>query len=257
MAQDYRVTTPEAVVITYDVAGIATRCLAQLIDLFFIACWGAALLIAGVLLASNGRLAQDVAVILILTGGFLLVWGYFIVFETIWQGQTPGKRTLKIRVLKTSGYPITVVDAVIRNLVRFADLLPGFYGVGLITMFFSPQARRLGDYAAGTVVVRERSAVRLSDMAPVSPPKSPDIAAPLALGAVDPEEVGWDLRALTPRHSQLIDSFLERAPTLQDAARLRLGDEIATRVADQVGARHPLNAVRFLERIAYLLSVER
>jgi len=257
MAQDYRVSTPEAVVIAYDVAGIATRCLANLIDLFFIVCWGTALAIAGVLLASNGRFAQEVAVILILTGGFLLIWGYFIVFETIWQGQTPGKRTLKIRVLKTSGYPITLVDAVIRNLVRFADLLPGFYGVGLITMFFSPQARRLGDYAAGTVVVRERPAVRLSDMAPVSPPKSPDIAALPTLGAVDPEEVGWDLRALTARHSQLIDSFLERAPTLQDAARLRLGDEIATRVADQVGARHPLDAVRFLERIAYLLSVER
>ena len=256
MVQNYRVNTPEAVVIDYEVAGIATRFLASIIDLFFIGCWGTTLLIAGGLIASNGRLAQDIAVIVILTGGFLLIWGYFIVFETIWQGQTPGKRTLKIRVLKTSGYPITFSDAVIRNLVRFVDLLPGFYGVGLVTMFFSPQARRLGDYAAGTVVVRERPVVRLSDIGPVLPPRSLAIAAPLPLGAVDPEEVAWDLRALTPRHRQLIDGFLERAPTLESTARVHLGNEIATLIADRLQARHPFDAVRFLERIAYLLRAE-
>src|SRR5690606_14075457 len=99
---------------------------------------------------------------------FLIFWGYYVLFEYLWNGQTPGKRLVKIRVARTDGNPAGFVEVVIRNLVRVVDFLPTGYGLGLLVMFFSPQARRLGDFAAGTLVVKERSDVDLRALSPPS-----------------------------------------------------------------------------------------
>src|SRR5262249_27665779 len=90
---------------------------------------------------------------------FLIFFGYFIFFETIWSGQTPGKRWLKLRVIQEDGRPINFFAALTRNLIRFADMfiLP-FYSVGIVSVFASERAKRLGDYVANTVVVKERAA---------------------------------------------------------------------------------------------------
>ncbi|HEY0796786.1 MAG TPA: RDD family protein, partial [Acidisarcina sp.] len=89
---------------------------------------------------------------------FLLHWGYFTLFEALWNGQTPGKRVAKIRVIKDTGRPIGLFESMGRNLVRIVDMLPGIYAVGVITMFLNRRQQRLGDLVAGTIVVHERVA---------------------------------------------------------------------------------------------------
>ena len=102
---------------------------------------------------------------------FLIFAGYFILFEWLWNGQTPGKRWLKLRVIRDDGRPLTLWEAIARNLLRIADAAPGFvlpvYSVGLIVIFLSGRDQRLGDMFAGTVVVRgacRRSALIFGDL---------------------------------------------------------------------------------------------
>src|SRR6202453_4051205 len=87
---------------------------------------------------------------------FCLIWGYFALFEAYWHGQTPGKRAMKLRVIKDSGRQITLFEALARNLLRVVDYLPSLYLVGVITMLCNKRNQRLGDLAAGTIVVHER-----------------------------------------------------------------------------------------------------
>ena len=89
---------------------------------------------------------------------FAIGWGYFIFFELIWNGQTPGKRAVGIRVLTVRGEPVTLVHSLVRNLLRLIDALPSAYMVGIISILVTSRSQRLGDLAAGTIVVRERSA---------------------------------------------------------------------------------------------------
>src|SRR5205807_7158240 len=81
---------------------------------------------------------------------FLVIFGYFSWFELLWAGRTPGKRAAGLRVVRDGGYPIDLYTSIVRNLVRIADLLlPPVYGAGLVSMFFSRENKRLGDWAAG------------------------------------------------------------------------------------------------------------
>ena len=90
---------------------------------------------------------------------FLVVSGYFAFFEWIWSGQTPGKRWLKLRVIREDGRPVTFWESTVRNLLRSVDMMPApFYSIGLISVFSSGRDQRVGDLIAGTVVVRERAA---------------------------------------------------------------------------------------------------
>src|SRR5207245_10651733 len=116
---------------------------------------------------------STVPVLLILVGGFAIFWGYFIVSEAVWSGQTLGKRALRLRAVDARGGPITVSQALIRNLVRIVDFLPSYYLVGAIAIFVTHRNQRLGDLAAGTVVVRERQAVSLRDLGSDPAPGTP------------------------------------------------------------------------------------
>jgi uncharacterized RDD family membrane protein YckC len=154
------IDTPELVSIEMPLAGIGSRFIALLVDYLI---WGAGLILLGILAALllpalnafNNISAQwaEAIVIFIL---FLLNWGYFTLFEAFWNGRTPGKRVAKIRVIQRSGRSIGLLESMARNLVRYVDQFPFFYGVGVITMFVTKQHQRLGDLAAGTLVVRDR-----------------------------------------------------------------------------------------------------
>src|SRR5206468_250385 len=121
--------------------------------------------------------------------------------EALWSGKTLGKRLMHLRVVDARGGPVTVGQAVVRNLVRAVDFLPLYYAVGAIAIFASPRNQRLGDLAAGTVVVRERLAVRLADLA--------------AAGA-DAGSAGTRRPAarLEPRLRRLVVAYAQRRPYL-------------------------------------------
>jgi uncharacterized RDD family membrane protein YckC len=154
------IDTPELVAIELPLAGIGSRFIALLVDYLI---WGAGLvlliIVAVVVLpamhAFNVKSAQWAEAIVIFIV-FLFNWGYFTLFEAFWNGRTPGKRVARIRVIQRSGRSIGLLESMARNLVRYVDQLPFFYAVGVITMFVTRQHQRLGDLAAGTLVVRDR-----------------------------------------------------------------------------------------------------
>lgn len=260
MTQRFEVETPEAVGIQYQVAGLGSRFLAAILDSFCIASYVAAVLYAALLLQLARATLQpgtgigDVIILLSILSVFLLIWGYHIVLETLWEGQTIGKRTFNLRVVKTSGAPIGFQEAFIRNIVRFVDFLPVLYGVGVVVAFISTESRRLGDYAAGTIVVRDKPSVRLRDVVPRA--RSLDDAPRIPRGALDPDELVWDTSALGTEELQVVRAFLQRAPSLAPEARSRLGASIAERVASVIGSRDPLQPEPFLQRVLTLRDQE-
>jgi uncharacterized RDD family membrane protein YckC len=166
---------------------------------------------------------------------FCIYWGYYAAFETFWKGQTPGKKWAGIRVIKDSGRPITAFEAIARNLVRVVDYMPGFYGVGVVTMLLNEQHRRLGDYVAGTLVVHETS------------DREPQVffsGAPMG-DYVVPQAAG-----LTLQEAELIETFLARRLDIPPDVRV----SNARRIAQMIGTRlnilpetRPANDEQFLE----------
>jgi uncharacterized RDD family membrane protein YckC len=219
------VDTPENVSFDYEIAGIGSRFLAAIVDTFFIILLQIlAILIALVAIIDVGHypgsvssfLDEYMSGVLAISGliGFLFLWGYYIFFEMAWNGQTPGKRAAKLRVIRVDGRPITLSEALVRNLVRLVDFMPGFYGVGVVTMFIQSQSRRLGDLAAGTVVVHDKG--KTVSLASLDAPGLPRLAAnPAALPGLD-----LPLDRLSAADLQLVEDFLRRHKQLENAEAL-------------------------------------
>lgn len=146
----HEVITTEKVPFTYRVAGVGSRFLAWLLDgLLIMLLLFAGLMFSSVLDSYRPGLGQAVFFIWL----FVLSGGYFLFFEWIWLGQTPGKRVLGIRVIQERGTRVSFFHSAVRNIVRIADSLPAFYVLGFAVMMGHPKQRRLGDWAAGTLVV--------------------------------------------------------------------------------------------------------
>jgi uncharacterized RDD family membrane protein YckC len=171
------VDTPENVAFDMELAGIGSRFMAALVDSLIIVIPQVALSFAASLLVSElipyeadffdpdyvNALSWVMGATLLLS--FVLFWGYYLFFEWRWNGQTPGKRLVGLRVMRTDGRPVTFTEVLIRNLVRLIDFMPIFYGLGVIVMFGQRHWRRLGDLAAGTLVVFDQKPVSLESLA--------------------------------------------------------------------------------------------
>lgn len=167
-SDDLVVSTPERVAFQYQIAGIGSRFLAQFIDVVVLTVIQIVITIGAGALGGLFNSIQVFALVeLILT--FVLIAGYFLISEAAWNGQTLGKRWVRLRAVGDHGEPLTIGQAAIRNLVRLVDFLPVFYAIGIVTMFSNSRAKRLGDFAAGTLVVRDRERVSLYDLAGTAP----------------------------------------------------------------------------------------
>lgn len=202
--------TPENVVFGYEVAGIGSRFLAALVDtlliLLLLAIANFVLFIigsaaGGLESASSRAAAWFIAALGLVSFGVL--WGYYIFFELFWSGQSPGKRLVGLRVIRSDGSPIGLVESVVRNLIRIVDFLPLYYGIGVIAMFISRRAQRLGDLAASTLVVYDRGVVTLESLAASRPAGAVPETGPLAQ---------LPLERLQPGDIALAESFLQRQP---------------------------------------------
>ncbi|MBW3594891.1 MAG: RDD family protein [Actinobacteria bacterium] len=243
MQYEDRVTiaTPEGVDVDLPLAGIGSRFIAALIDTaiklivllgFFIFLFGGASLLGGGELTSLGAAAYYVVV-------FLILFGYDVFFETLLSGRTPGKKWTGLRVVRIGGRPVGFVASSIRNIVRIVDFLPSLYLVGMITAIATRMNQRLGDLAAGTVVVRERA------VAVVPPPLAQ--AAPTH---IPPELESWDVSAITMDDLATIRRFLERRAELAPHARGHLAHELADRLQGKVVGAPPMPAEVFLELVS-------
>ncbi len=150
-----RVVTPENIGFEYRVASPFERLVAFLIDaLIMILVIGVVCILSVLLFGYFGAEGMGMGVALVTY--FLISWFYGGVFETFWNGQTPGKRSLGLRVLQTDGSPINAGQAVLRNFLRFVDSQPFYtYLVGLASTAMTRRYQRLGDLACGTMVVAE------------------------------------------------------------------------------------------------------
>jgi uncharacterized RDD family membrane protein YckC len=211
------VRTGEAVAIEYELAGLGSRFLAVAVD--FIAQIVLLIVVGLLFLALRStieHLAPEkylnailgaIAVVLV----FLVFFVWFIGFELWWGGRTPGKRALGIRVVRDGGFPVDAGAAIIRNLVRMVEVAFGFYTISAISALISKENKRLGDFAAGTIVVRDR------------------VVAPLDLDAYLDSAARTDT-GMREADRVLAERFLARRSTLEPFARARIASKLADRI---------------------------
>jgi uncharacterized RDD family membrane protein YckC len=212
------IDTPEQIALEFPLASVGSRFLAIALDTLV----QAGLFLAFLMLAFVVSIASAVAGVnagvwgaaLAILAGFTLYYGYFAAFEALWNGQTPGKRWVGLRVISETGRPIGAFDAILRNLLRIVDQLPAIYAVGTLSVFLTSRNQRLGDLAAGTVVVHDR---------PVDRPVIQEPSAPAAT-------TRYGANRLSPEEIAAIDTYLRRRWTVDDHFRVRARGELATRI---------------------------
>lgn len=244
------VRTPESIAFYYELAGLGSRFLAVAIDLVLqtlafivlalLASWaepGTASLAKAIGLSSAVVNAIETAIVVIFA--FLLFFGYFIAFETWWNGQTPGKRAIGIRVVRDGGYPLNFMDAVIRNLIRVIEALLA-YVPSIISAVLSSQNKRLGDLAAGTIVVRDRAF------------EVPDPAKWVAGDAPDrPRDAIAGIESLSEDEYALAERYVARSHMLEPRAAWEIARRIAGAVRPKLGSEAAaLNDHDLLVRVA-------
>jgi hypothetical protein len=167
---------------------------------------------------------------------FVLVFGYDIAFEVLSSGRTPGKRLNGLRVVRVGGFPIGFLASSIRNTLRLIDFLPSAYLLGSIVILTSKRNQRLGDLAAGTIVVRERKAA-----SKLPAPRPATLA---------PAYPNWDVGTITASELQTVRQFLDRRASIDSAARSKLAETLAERLRPKVGgAPAELSGEELLEAI--------
>ena len=265
MSREILVVTPENIEIEYELAGIGSRFLANVLDNLFqlaiyLAVWLVVGLIALIVDLAAAAVAHSLAAFfagtqlaLALILGFVVLWGYFIYFETVWNGQTPGKRQLGLRVIRDGGYPINVYAAIVRNLIRVMDGMPlvavSLIGIGVfgkqpltgamgglciltpvLCLLLSERYQRLGDFVAGTLVVKQR-APRVPTLEALAPPPRvlPEHLAPYALA-----DIGRHVYEMTVPEYRAVRHYIDRRwqlpPLVQQTTAMRLAVPLMQRL---------------------------
>lgn len=220
-----QVVTPDAVVVDVAPAGLATRVAAILIDLLLMGmAWFVVFFLAGLAVGvaapGSSGVSPTVVVIAVLSLTFAVLFGYPVASETLWRGRTIGKAALGLRVVTTDGAPVRFRHAAIRAALSLVDFYATSGAAAVLTALMSRRTQRLGDLAAGTVVVRERTgAPRTQPVWFAPPPGWEDFATSLDVGALD------------ARDYATVRQFLLRAPSLRVDARRRLAGDLASGLA--------------------------
>ena len=270
-SDDLVVSTPERVAFQYEIAGIGSRFLAQFIDVLVITVIQIVLTIGAAALGGIFNSIQIFALVELILS-FILIAGYFLISEAAWNGQTLGKRYVRLRAVGDHGEPLTIGQATIRNLVRIVDFLPAFYAIGIVTMFSNSRAKRLGDFAAGTLVVRDRERISLYDLASTAPTAVPEPKPASSIWSTPSTEAPAGepspapSRPVDPALRRLVVAYAARrellpasrrealARSAEPALRAALPDVVATAgplaALDQLAEREGISPVRPVHRNA-------
>ena len=228
MDRTLRVRTPESIAFSYELAGLGSRFLAVSIDIALQTLvvigivWGLAYsyshLPRSMLRAASKptKIEESLAIAFVAAIVFLIYFGYFIIFESLWNGQTPGKKLMGLRVVRDGGYPADFGSVAIRNLIRVGEMAAGLYAISAIVTLLSPENKRLGDMAAGTLVVRDARAAKLASLL-----GEPAGATPRPAMLNDDERT-------------LIDRFVARRDGMAPGNRAVMAARIAQRVRSRV-----------------------
>jgi uncharacterized RDD family membrane protein YckC len=240
-----KINTPENTQIEFELAGIGNRFAAMLLDYFII---GLLTLLVYIVMGTIFILFEDIMSqlsnyiisILMVAIFFLNFNGYFIIFEYLWKGQTPGKRLLGIRVIRDNGQPVGFLEVFIRNILRVIDILLGPYFV-----LFSKKEKRLGDYAIGTIVIKEK-----------------EVSVPIVDTDI-PDDFNADIpniSKITPKDFTLIGNFLKRKDDFEHFARENLINEILSYYFDKLSLKGLYNIekvedLNYEEKMGWLIDI--
>jgi uncharacterized RDD family membrane protein YckC len=227
MDRSISVRTPESIAFSYELAGLGSRFLALAVDMAL-----QILLLVGIaygitLAASHAPRtharvsagpAESFGIAVIVAILFVVFFGYFMALEAFWNGQTPGKKLLGIRVVRDGGYPLDPMGSLIRNLIRVGELALGFYAVSAVVTLLSPENKRLGDMAAGTIVVRDARVQSLTAILEQA------------------EGEGHRIAMLSDEEHALISRFIARRKGMAPHYRRQLAFQIADRVRKRVSS---------------------
>jgi uncharacterized RDD family membrane protein YckC len=234
---DLVVATPERVSFDYQVAGLGTRAIAQLLDLLIVG----GVLIAVIFFASAAGTvtgSSTVGTLILIIGAFIVVFGYFWISEALFSGQTIGKKAFRLRAVGDRGEPLTFMQAGIRNVVRIVDFLPYGYGVGMVVLFANGKGKRLGDLAAGTIVVKDSDHVWLWQLGgagrPVAPGAPPPPSSPPPGYVVNVAPIPYapasvaelTLRRIDPELRRFVSAYARRRMQLPLALRVQLASTV-------------------------------
>lgn len=228
MDRDIDVRTPESVEFRYELAGLGSRCIAMVLDtiaqvvVLLLIFWGIFSLASGagpsISSASDDKWATSIGIAIVVAIVFVVFYGYFILFEIFWNGQTPGKKLLGIRVVRDGGYPIDFGASFLRNVIRIGEQALFFYGVSAIVTLTSSENKRIGDYAAGTIVIREAKSATTAEFLRATFADAP--ASSVVLSA---------------QERQVVREFLERRDAFSWDRRRELAERLAARFRPRVG----------------------
>jgi len=244
MARILEVTTPEHVAIRYELAGIGSRGVAVMVDtllqilLFMAPVYGFRLLRN----IFTSEMERSVLLGLLILSFFLILWAYFVIFETLWNGETPGKRLLGLRVIKDGGYPVDFHAVVLRNFLRAIDWLPACYALGFIVQLCSGQYKRLGDYPAGTVVVRHGHTEQ----------EQKQVAGEAVVFRLLDASVLSQITRLGRMEYRTVQHFLERRNELPAPLRAEFARRLALSLIEKFGYQEPalgMDYLRWLEEL--------
>lgn len=243
--REIRLRTPESVELEFPLAGIGSRAYALLVDYTLISIAMVALMLVGLLFSFQtlAYAAQNPLgftpslnkwiLPIVLLGLFAIFVGYFVFFETLWQGQTPGKRMAQIRVIREDGRPIGLPQATLRALLRvFDDILVGL--VGFLFIVQGRQEKRLGDWVAGTVVIQELRVKKDKDTIVI-----PDEIQANQVADAMLETANFNL--VTPDDFAVIRQYLTRRSRFS----VKVRETVSLRLAQQLKARLDLEALPF------------
>jgi len=209
--------TPDGVCFSLPLAGPVSRLLALAVDGAVIVAATIAISMAG---SALGSIVGNYAVAAVLLLYFVVMTGYGVLLEWFWNGRTLGKRVVGLRVSDAEGLRLTFSQVLIRNLLRAVDSLPVFYLLGGMVCVFNPRMQRLGDLAAGTIVVRTRQ-LRLPQLPAGAGTRQNSLRGYRALAARLRQKV-------EPEQARIALDALRRRDALEPAARLRVFGELAS-----------------------------
>jgi uncharacterized RDD family membrane protein YckC len=262
------IETPEQVAIRFPLAGMGSRFLAILADsllqiagyavivVALVAIFSAAPQLAG---AVTARIGDKWLVAGLIAAIFLLHWGYYTLFEAFWNGQTPGKKLCKLRVIRDSGRQITLFESMTRNFLRIIDYLPAFYAAGVITMWCNRQNKRLGDLAAGTLVIHERAAETPlwagGASRTITAQVFAETAAPAPITPLPVDLPADAVARLSADDLNVIDHFFARAIDIDIPRRVQLAERLAQQMTAKMEIEMPAGVTpeRVLESMARIL----
>jgi uncharacterized RDD family membrane protein YckC len=251
------IETPERVPLHFALASIGNRFIACAIDHMIQIVTLIVISIIFAIIADFANLGNRlsnapkwvIALLIILV--FLLMSGYFAFFEWLWRGQTPGKRWMKLRVIREDGRPISFFEAIVRNLLREFDIMPfPFYSIGLISVFSTDRDQRVGDLVAGTVVVREREAEAPAFAEVFASP----ISDPALRRSFKPVQFTADVNNLTEQEISVVESFLRRRWDLKDYPRQWMAWRVAMPILFKLRPQYELSTFTyegFLEELLH------